>query len=70
LVEFVAQVYRVDVVAFQVGEHDDLTALAEHGCETSAIGHALRTARRTRDEAHEEYHREEERRGHEDREQE
>lgn len=37
LVQFVAQVYRVDVVAFKVGEHDDLNIalLVRHNSHTS-----------------------------------
>ena len=55
LIEFVAKVYRINVVAFQVREHDDLSNVSKR--------------RDTRRQAtHEENHAEKQSSGHEDRE--
>ena len=59
LIQFVAEVYRVDIVAFKVGEHDDLDA-------TNQIREAVEYCMKT----YEEDHGEQETSGHEHREEE
>lgn len=57
-IELVAQVDRVDVVAFEIREHDDLRRASE----------LVESSAEARLKTHEKHHREKQSRGHEDRE--
>ncbi|KAK7473046.1 hypothetical protein VKT23_001150 [Stygiomarasmius scandens] len=75
LVELIAEIYRVDVVAFQVGEHDDLERGKEQGQHHQNARQVEGRAKtgelvKIEKETHEKDHAEQQSCSHEDREQE